>query len=132
MQARDFGRLGFGEGYAQAEDHLCSVADQVVKARGERAKYFGAGRNDEYLNTDIGMKAIGLAERGVETMKKQPKVVRDWYEGFVAGYNQYLVETGRDKVGGWRRGADWVVPITAGDLQAYRQLVLQVTTPAVR
>jgi acyl-homoserine-lactone acylase len=46
IEARDFGSLGFGEGYAQAEDHLCSVADQVIRARGERAKYFGAGNSD--------------------------------------------------------------------------------------
>jgi acyl-homoserine-lactone acylase len=128
IEAKDFGSLGFGEGYAQAEDHLCSIADQVVKARGERAKYFGAGKNDEYLNTDAGLKAMGLVERGAATMQKQPRELRDWYEGFVAGYNQYLAETGRDKVGGWCKGADWVVPITAVDLQAYQQLVLLVTT----
>ena len=128
IEAKDFGSLGFGEGYAQAEDHLCSIADQVVKARGERAKYFGAGKNDEYLNTDVGLKAMGLVERGAATMQKQPQELRDWYEGFVAGYNQYLAETGRDKVGGWCKGADWVVPITAVDLQAYQQLVLLVTT----
>lgn len=128
IEARDFGSLGFGEGYAQAEDHLCSIADQVVKARGERAKYFGAGKNDEYLNTDIGMKALNLVERGAQTMEKQPKELRDWYEGFVAGYNQYLAETGKDNVGGWCRGADWVFPITATDLEAYQQVVLLVTT----
>src|SRR5487761_2079785 len=128
IEAKDFGGLGFGEGYAQAEDHLCSIADQVVKARGERAKYFGAGKNNEYLNTDIGMKALNLVERGAQTMQKQPKELRDWYEGYVAGYNQYLADTGKDKVGGWCRGADWVLPITATDLQAYQQLVLLVTT----
>ena len=50
ITARDYGSLGFGEGYAQAEDHLCSIADQVVKARGERAKYFGAGKGNEHLH----------------------------------------------------------------------------------
>ena len=46
ITAKDYGSLGFGEGYAFAQDHLCSLADQVVKARGERAKYFGAGENN--------------------------------------------------------------------------------------
>ena len=27
IKAKDFGSLGYGEGYAQAEDHLCTVAD---------------------------------------------------------------------------------------------------------
>jgi acyl-homoserine-lactone acylase len=128
IQAKDYGSLGFGEGYAQAEDHLCSVADQVVKARGERAKYLGAGKDDEHLRSDIGMKALGLVTRGEETFKKMPKELRDWYEGYAAGYNQYLAETGTDKIGGWCRGAAWVFPITTTDLAAYQQLVLLVTT----
>ena len=128
IEGKDFGSLGFGEGYAQAEDHLCTVADQVIKARGERARYFGPGKDDEHLRTDIAMKALDLTGRGIEALRKQPKEMRDWYDGYVAGYNQYLAETGKDKVGGWCRGADWVFPITAGDLSAYHQIVLLVTT----
>ena len=33
IKAADIGSLGFGEGYAFAQDHLCSLADQIVKAR---------------------------------------------------------------------------------------------------
>ena len=33
IQAADLPSLGFGEGYAQAEDHLCTIADQVVRGR---------------------------------------------------------------------------------------------------
>ncbi|MDQ2945648.1 MAG: acylase [Acidobacteriota bacterium] len=126
IQAQDYGSLGFGEGYAQAEDHLCSLADQVVKARGERAKYFGPGKKDEYLRSDIGMKALDLVRRAADTFNKQPKELRDWYDGYVAGYNQYLAETGKDKIGGWCRGADWVFPITTTDLLAYHQVYLLV------
>src|ERR1051326_669173 len=79
VQARDFGSLGFGEGYAQAEDHLCTVADQVVKARGERSKYFGAGNNDEHLRNDIAMKALGMVERGSGMLAKQPQELGDSY-----------------------------------------------------
>ena len=32
--------LGFGSGYAYAKDNLCILADQLVKIRSERAKYF--------------------------------------------------------------------------------------------
>ena len=38
IKADDMGSLGFGEGYALAQDHLCSVADQVVRRRGGRAQ----------------------------------------------------------------------------------------------
>jgi hypothetical protein len=37
IEATDLGSLGFGEGYAQAEDHLCTIADQVVRVRGVAA-----------------------------------------------------------------------------------------------
>ena len=36
IQAADLASLGFGEGYAFAADHLCSLADQVIYVRGER------------------------------------------------------------------------------------------------
>lgn len=128
IEAKDFGSLGFGEGYAHAEDHLCSVADQVVKARGERARYFGAGTDDQHLRNDITMKAFDLVGRASAMLAAQPPEIRDWYEGYVAGYNDYLAKTGKDQVRGWCRGADWVRPITSVDLAAYQQIVLLVTT----
>ena len=33
----------FGQGYASGEDRTCDLADQVVKVRGERARWFGPG-----------------------------------------------------------------------------------------
>ena len=45
MEAKDMGSLGFG---AQAEDHLCSIADQVVKVRG--------------VSSDIAMRAMNRPE----------------------------------------------------------------------
>lgn len=125
IEAKDFGSLGFGEGYAQAEDHLCSIADQVVKARGERAKYFGAGRDNEHLYSDATIKALDLSGAAAKDLAAAPKDYRDWHAGFVAGYNEYLKKTGKDKVPGWCRGAAWVLPITGSDLSGYhRSLVL--------
>lgn len=128
IQAKDIGSLGFGEGYAQAEDHLCSIADQVVKAHGERARFFGPGKDDEHLRNDIAMRALGIVGRGAAMLAKQPQEIRQYWEGYAAGYNQYLAETGKDKVGGWCRGADWIRPITAADLAAYQQVFLLVIT----
>ena len=128
IQAKDFASLGFGEGYAQAEDHLCSVADQVVKARGERAQFFGSGKGDEHLRNDITMRALQLTTRGARMIEKQSKDLQDWYQGYAAGYNQYLLLTGREKVAGWCRGAEWVKPITADDVAAAQQVTLLVIT----
>lgn len=128
ITAADMGGLGFGEGYAFAQDHLCSLADQVVKARGERAKYFGAGENNRHLNSDVTMKAIGLYEQAKAMLAAMPQDQRDQVEGYAAGYNQYLREVTANGVGGWCKGKDWVFEITAVDVLAYNQSVVVTST----
>jgi len=128
IEAADLASLGFGEGYAQAEDHLCTIADQVVRARGERARYFGPGPDDAYLLSDVGLKGLRIHERAGELFAAQDEEFQSWYRGFVDGYNLYLEDTGVDNVAGWCRGADWVVPITAEDLAAYHRVVTLITS----
>ena len=128
ITAKDYGSLGFGEGYAFAQDHLCSLADQVVKVRGERAKYFGAGENNRHLNSDLTFRALGLYEQARATLKTMGQEERDLTEGFAAGYNQYLSEVTAQGVKGWCNAQDWVSPITAEDLAAYQQSVVSQIT----
>lgn len=128
ITAKDYGSLGFGEGYAFAQDHLCSLADQVIKVRGERAKYFGAGENNRHLNSDLTMRALGLYEQVREMLKTMDPEQRAMVEGYVAGYNQYLSEVTAKGVKGWCSGQDWVFPITVEDLMAYQQSVVVTTT----
>ncbi|MFQ5740491.1 MAG: acylase [Acidobacteriota bacterium] len=132
IKARDIGSLGFGEGYALAQDHLCSVADQVVKVRGERARYFGAGENDRYLSSDVGFKALEMVERARSDLARQPAEVHQWIDGYAAGYNHYLRQTGVDHLTGFCRGQDWVFEVTPVDLQAYFRSVVVVTSRFAR
>lgn len=116
ITAKDVGSLGFGEGYAAAQDHLCSIADAVVQANGERAKYFGAGIKDAYLHGDLAVKALGIAEKAASDLQRETAERRERLDGYAAGYNKYLSEVGVDGVAGWCRGAAWVRPITAADI----------------
>jgi acyl-homoserine-lactone acylase len=127
IKADDMGSLGFGEGYALAQDHLCSVADQVVRSRGERSKYFGAGVENVHLLGDIGMKALGMHSGAADDLALQSPEVREWLAGYVAGYNKYLRETGVDNVAGWCRGQDWVFEIATQDLVAYVRSFVHVS-----
>src|SRR6185436_4541220 len=43
ITADNLGSLAFGQGYAFATLHVCVLADQIVKLRGERARRFGPG-----------------------------------------------------------------------------------------
>jgi acyl-homoserine-lactone acylase len=128
ITAKDVGSLAFGEGYAFAQDHFCSLADQVVKARGDRARYFGAGEGDRHLNSDLTMRALGLYDQAREMHRSMPKELREMIDGYVAGYNQYLSEVGFGGIRGWCRGQEWILPITAVDLLAYNQSVVVTTT----
>lgn len=128
ITARDFGSLGFGEGYAFAQDHLCSLADQIIKVRGERARFFGAGERDVHLNSDIAIKALGIYEQAAAIYKGMAPESREMVEGYVSGYNKYLRDTGAGKVGGWCRGKEWVFEITPVDLIAYQQSVVMTST----
>jgi len=41
VKAADYASLGYGAGYAFAEDNVCMLADDVVTVTGERSRYFG-------------------------------------------------------------------------------------------
>jgi hypothetical protein len=44
IRAKNFTLLGIGEGYAFAQDNLCTFADDVVTLNGQRSQYFGPNR----------------------------------------------------------------------------------------
>lgn len=119
IAADDLGSLGFGQGYAFAEDHLCTLADQVVKVRGERSRWHGAGEDDANLNSDLGYRQLDLVGRAEAALPELDADAREVIQGYAAGYNAYLAETGVDALDGWCAGEEWVEPITELDLVTY-------------
>jgi acyl-homoserine-lactone acylase len=124
ITADDFGNLGFGVGYAQAEDNICVIAESVVTANGERSRWFGAaGPDDANVRSDLFYrKAIGdrVAERLLEGPRDGVRApsddVRDQIRGFVAGYNHFLRRTGVQRLTDPAcRGKAWVRPISEID-----------------
>jgi acyl-homoserine-lactone acylase len=128
IQAADLASLGFGEGYAFAADHLCSLADQVIYVRGERARYFGRGEDGRNFASDVTMKALRVWQQAARELERAPIEHREWIEGYTAGYNLYLRETGADQVKGWCQGQPWVREIEPTDVVAYRRM-LGLTAP---
>ncbi len=60
--ARNFTALGYGDGYAFAQDNLCTFANDIVTVEGQRSKYFGpsgtavnysAGVSSSNLDSDL-------------------------------------------------------------------------------
>jgi acyl-homoserine-lactone acylase len=117
--ADDLGSAGFGQGYAFAQDHACVLADQILKVRSERAKFLGEGADGRHLNSDFAylhLDVMGLADKALAV---QTDEVREIIEGYAAGYNKYVSETGVDAIPGSCRGQPWVREISAKDLTAY-------------
>src|SRR4051794_939011 len=42
VTAHGWGDMGFGAGYAYAEDNLCTLANEIVTVSAQRSRFFGA------------------------------------------------------------------------------------------
>jgi acyl-homoserine-lactone acylase len=131
ITAKNFGGLGFGYGYAFAQDDLCTMAEDYVTVEGERSKYFGpdgtyyqGGNGVTVNNLDSDFFFQQIKDSGVIgklLAKPAPKgplpQVRQAVAGYVAGYNKYLSDVGgASGVPDPRcRGKEWVRPITQQD-----------------
>lgn len=117
ISAPDLGGAGFGQGYALAQDHACTLADQIVKVRGERARFFGAGPGDANIASDFAYHALDLLERGRAGLETQPADTRQFLQGFVDGYNHFLESAGASRLP--CAGKPWLRPISADEMVAY-------------
>ncbi|MEU6189645.1 penicillin acylase family protein [Nocardia sp. NPDC047038] len=117
--AFDYGGLGFGQGWAYAEDRSCDLVDQIVKVRAERSRWFGRGGGDgENLTSDAAYRGLDLIGRGLEQLSRLPADARAMVEGYAAGFNSALARHGAR---GWCAGQEWVGPVTAVEILAYER-----------
>ncbi len=123
IKAANMGGIGYGYGYASAQDNVCEIADRLLTVAGERAKYLGPGENDANVTSDLYHQRMIQSKRveallagpdgAADTPSSEAKALGD---GYVAGFNRYLRETGVDKISDPRcKGAAWVHEITAVD-----------------
>src|SRR5262245_29389000 len=117
--ADDLGSLAFGQGYSFATLHVCVLADQIVKLRGERARRFGPGENNANIESDFGWLAIDVREEARRSLPRLSADATAMLRGFVAGYNRYLADTRPDALPPDCASADWVQPIDEVDLLSH-------------
>jgi acyl-homoserine-lactone acylase len=132
--AKDYASLGYGYGYAIAQDNICVLADTYATVRAERSRYFGPdgnyamrgnGTTPNNLNSDFFYKKI-IDEGTVERLIAEPPPagpmpqVKEAVRGYVDGYNAFLAETGAGNISDPTcRGKEWVRPIE--EIDAYRR-----------
>ncbi|XQM26602.1 penicillin acylase family protein [Burkholderia gladioli] len=132
IEAGDWEALGYGYGYAQASDNLCTMAEAFVTYRGERSRYFGAqGKpaarstlgEPTNLDSDFFFRLADSAGSIERYRDSQSERFRQLVRGFAAGYDRYLGELRAGGVPGRHlacRAAPWLADITDADI--YRRL----------
>ncbi|MFJ2236409.1 penicillin acylase family protein [Streptomyces sp. NPDC087859] len=127
--AKNYTDLGFGTGWAQAADQVCTLADGFVTVRGERSRYFGPDAAPDFslssaarnLSSDLYFQGVREA-RTVEKLLAEPaprgpsRQAKDLMRGFAAGYNAWLEQNRVTDPA--CKGAAWVRPVTALDVAA--------------
>jgi len=111
--------LGYGIGYAYAQDNLCLLANEVTTVNGERSRYFGPDQltveERENLVSDLFFNWLNTPQAIAGFWQAQPREVRDLMEGYVAGYNRSLTEQRTQGLPQQCQG-EWVREITTMDL----------------
>ncbi|KUM73239.1 penicillin acylase family protein [Streptomyces curacoi] len=127
--AKDYKDLGFGTGWAQAADQVCTLADGFVTVRGERSRFFGPDAATDFslssatrnLSSDLYFRGVRQT-RTVERLLAEPaprgpsRQVEDLMRGFAAGYNAWLKQNRISDPA--CQGAAWVRPVTPLDVAA--------------
>ncbi len=134
--AHDWTSLGFGYGFAFAQDNLCTMANDYVTVEAQRSRYFGpngvyvqGGNGASSTNLDSDLFFQQIIDSGVLkglTKGMDPRLTQ-MLSGYVQGYNHYLASIGGAKKvpDPTCQGKAWVKPITVRDTELrFYQLML--------
>ncbi|HEY8572024.1 penicillin acylase family protein [Phenylobacterium sp.] len=121
--ARDLGGIGYGAGYASAEDNFCDFAERMMTIRGERARHLGPGEANANVASDlyhrrlaVSGKLEGLLNGDAKLVDTPTREARALARGFIAGMNRYVRDTGAANLPDPRcRNAPWIGTYTETD-----------------
>ncbi|WP_236449520.1 acylase [Pseudomonas syringae] len=111
--------LGYGIGYAYAQDNLCLLANEVVTVNGQRSRYFGPDKatleQRNNMASDLLFQRLNTPQALADFWNAQPREIRQLMQGYVAGYNRSLAEQTTQGLP-QPCAAEWVRPISTDDL----------------
>ena len=97
IKADDWGSLGYGYGYAYAQDNFCVAMRAIVFATSRSAEFLGEEGGD--LATDFVLRFLfGTKEAFTQNHLNRDANAFQLTEGFAAGMNRYLRDTGVDRL----------------------------------
>jgi acyl-homoserine-lactone acylase len=117
--ATNYVALGYGLGYAYAQDSACEIARQWVRLNAELSRVFGEA--DDNVASDFFWQRIKDDDIIGKELAKAPPLgpyqeIRDLVRGYAAGYNRYLKEVGGVLPDPRCQGAGWIRSITERDV----------------
>lgn len=111
IRAKDYGSLGYGQGYAFAQDNLCVFLEDLLTIRGERSRFFGPdgtytiepnGSTANNVASDFFWKSLfAFEEAGADGVTRnawqrtRDKTIPDFQDvvtGYADGVNRYIAE----------------------------------------
>ena len=124
----DYGDVGYGYGYAHAQDNLCVLAEDLITIKGERARHFGRdapytlqanGNTTNSVDSDFFWRHVATQDRLDALAADASPEAEAASEGFAAGYSRYVREIQQGLHPGRHQGcrdAAWVEEITLNDM----------------
>jgi acyl-homoserine-lactone acylase len=120
ITADNYNALFYGQGYAHAQENICSLAEQIVAVRAQKAATFGPGDNNSNVTADFGILALGVYQQAQDTFDSLSADHTSVIKGYVAGFNAAVSEKGApSNYPSPCRDADWVPTLTNIDLHAF-------------
>jgi acyl-homoserine-lactone acylase len=142
--AKNWTDLGFGYGFAFAQDNICTMANDYITVEAQRSKYFGpngiyvsrgSGAEANNLDSDLFYQQIINSHVIARLTKGFNPALRQIQAGYVAGYNKYLASVGGAKgvPDPTCRGKAWVKPITEQDsfLRFYQLMLMSSSSSLI-
>jgi acyl-homoserine-lactone acylase len=138
--AKDEAGIGYGIGYAYAQDNVCQFAEVIVGVNGERSRHFGPegvggpdfesnGGSGTNLESDFVFRLVNAPEHVQNAWDEQSAESKELMRGFIAGFNRHLTDTPADRLPSACRNAPWVRKLTELDIVRFmRRLAVEAST----
>lgn len=95
----NYREVGAGLGYVMAQDKLCNYLDGIATARGERAKYLGAGQGDQNIHSDFVYRHLATYSEAQTAFAQQDSRIQDLLKGFARGFNFWMTQHPNNRQG---------------------------------
>ena len=126
----DIASVAYGQGWVSAEDHGCTLVDQILKVYGVRSENLGPGSDGENLESDFAWRSIDIVGTATADYDAASPEVIEQFEAFAEGWNDKLTDTGTDGLNGWCNGAEWIRPIQPVEIYTYARSVALLASGA--